>query len=194
MQNFPLSRSENIVVQDLQNELLIYDLKINKVYSLNETSSAVWRECDGQSDLEQISIKVSLKLKQTISKDIVRLAIHQFKKENLLENGLEIVEFEGISRREIIRRAGLASAVALPIISSLIAPTAAMSASGCFNPGGSAPNTLLGICTAGIGQPPATLSLCTATCQAAYSPNCSSCTTFATPSPGIPNAFECRCA
>jgi hypothetical protein len=192
MQNFPLSRSQNIVVQDINHELLIYDLDINKVYCLNETSAAIWRECDGNSDTEEICRRASFKLKQTVDKDLLRLAIRQFKQENLLENSSEISEFDNISRREIIRRVGLASAIAVPMVSSLIAPRAAMAASVC-NPGGNSPNTLKGLCQAGIGQPPATLAGCTATCQSAYGSQCSSCTAFAMPSPNVSEAFECRC-
>jgi len=53
------------------------------------------------------------------------LALDQLKKENLIENKDEIVaDFNGMSRREVIRKVGLASVVALPLISSLVAPMA----------------------------------------------------------------------
>jgi hypothetical protein len=35
----PISRQQNIVVQDLGSEVLIYDLTINKAFCLNETSA-----------------------------------------------------------------------------------------------------------------------------------------------------------
>jgi hypothetical protein len=188
------ARNKNIVVQNLEGEVLIYDLITNKAYCLNETSSMIWGMCDGKTSVTEMSRKLSLKLKQTVGEDLVWLAIDQLKKQDLLENSREIhTKLDGLSRREIIRRVGLASAVALPAISSLVAPTAAMAQSTCSNPGGSATGTLVGVCAAGVGQPPATLATCTATCQSTFGSVCASCTTTTTPSPAIPNAFECRC-
>ena len=131
----PLSRRENIVVQEYGNEILIYDLTIDKAYCLNNTSALVWQACDGSRTIGEISSHIGKKLKSPVSEDFVWLALEQLEKENLLvktpaaENPLA-----GLSRREAIRRVGLASLVALPVIASLIAPTAAhaQSGGGCF--------------------------------------------------------------
>lgn len=127
----PLSRKENIVIQEFANEILIYDLSKNKAYCLNETSSMVWQECDGTKNVSEISQTLAKKLKANISEDIVWLALSQFKKDNLLSNNEEMIsEFDGLSRREIVKRIGFASMVALPIISSVVAPTALHAQSG----------------------------------------------------------------
>ncbi|HZH35571.1 MAG TPA: hypothetical protein VEX64_12070 [Pyrinomonadaceae bacterium] len=39
--NIPKARENDLVVQELKDEVLIYDLKINKAYCLNETSAAI---------------------------------------------------------------------------------------------------------------------------------------------------------
>lgn len=151
--------------------------------------------CDGSNSAADISRKLSRELNREFNEDLVWLAIDQLKKEDLLENGQEIrTRFEGASRRELIRRVGLASMMALPAISSLLAPTAAMAQSVCSNPGGAAPDTLVGACSAAVGQPPATLQLCTTTCQNSFGASCSSCNTYATPLAGVPGTFACRCA
>ena len=131
----PLSRKENIVVQQVTGEVLIYDLKTNKAFCLNETSALVWESCDGKTRVPEIASKISKKLKKPVSEDLIRLALGQLNRDHLLENADGLGnQFAGLSRREVIRRVGFASAIALPSISSLVAPEAvtAQSGSACF--------------------------------------------------------------
>ena len=129
----PLARKADIVVQDLRDEILIYDLVTNKALALNKTSSIVWQYCDGTKTIKELADLLSIKFKTIITNDFVWMSIEQLKKENLIEIGsLQYTPFEGLSRREMVRKVGLTSLIALPIISSLIVPTAVNAASGCF--------------------------------------------------------------
>ena len=75
---------------------------------------------------------MSVKLKTLVSEDLVRLALEGMKKDNLLENADELTNrFAGLSRREAVKKVGLASMAILPVITGLIAPTAANAASNC---------------------------------------------------------------
>lgn len=126
----PVARRSELVVQQLRGELLIYDLKINKAFCLNETSALVWQMCDGNNSIGDISRKLSKKLKSLVTEDFVWLAIDELQEDNLLDESHKIeTNFEGLSRREILRKVGFASMIALPVISSLVAPTAAMAQS-----------------------------------------------------------------
>jgi hypothetical protein len=131
----PLCRTTNLVIQEYGGEILIYDLTLHKAFSLNETSALVWQICDGNKTIGEISRQLSRPLKTIVSEDFVWLALEQLKKENLLEEDSSIISnpFDGLSRREVIRKVGLASLVALPAIAGLVAPTAAHAQSGgCF--------------------------------------------------------------
>jgi hypothetical protein len=131
--NNPKSRETELVVQKLKDEVLIYDLNINKAYCLNETSAMIWYLCDGNNSVTDITKQAGKKLKQPVTDDLVWLAIDQFKADNLLNSNQKIeIKFDGLSRREAIRKVGFASMVALPVIASLVAPTAAMAQSGCI--------------------------------------------------------------
>ncbi len=122
----PKAREENLVVQEFDGEVLIYDLNTNKAFSLNETSSLVWQLCDGDNSFSEISESISRKLDSPANEDLVWLALDQLKKEKLIANGNEVVSnFTGMSRREVIKKVGLGTMIALPIVSSLVAPTAA---------------------------------------------------------------------
>jgi hypothetical protein len=186
MSNLPFARHQDVVVQDLDKEILIYDLLTHKAYHLNETSSLVYRACDGKTAFGE------LKAKTKFTDEIIFLALDELKKENLIEvNDSYASPFAGMTRRQVIRKVGLASMVVLPAISFLTAPTAAMAASACA---GTLPqNALRGACSAAVGQPPATLASCTATCQSVFASGCASCSTYATPQ-GSPNVFLCYCS
>ena len=126
----PKARQDNIVVQTLNHETLIYDLSENKAFCLNDTSALVWRMCDGKRSVEDIGNELSTRFKTPASNDLVYLALDQLGKDGLLETQIEN-RFLGLSRREVIRKVGFASAIALPLISSIIAPTALMAQSVC---------------------------------------------------------------
>lgn len=130
----PLGRRENILEQELPNELLIYDLLVNKAYCLNKTSALVWRLCDGEKSIAEIRRIISKKLNSPLPEDFVWLALEQLKEQNLLENTESIEEkFNRVSRRAAVKKVGLASMVALPMISSIVAPKSvdAQSVSDC---------------------------------------------------------------
>lgn len=119
------SRQDNLVIQEFEKELVVYDLNINKAYCLNQTAAIVWQLCDGQKSVAEISESMSKQLKMLISEEFVWLAIEQLKRDGLLKNAENLkIEFGGLSRREIIKKVGLASMAALPLISSVIAPPA----------------------------------------------------------------------
>jgi hypothetical protein len=120
----PLSRREDLVVQELDGEVLIYDLGVNKAFCLNETSAMVWQACDGKNSVADIGRKIG-------NDDIVWLALSQLKKERLIAHDPNRAsKFDGMSRREVVRKIGLGSMIALPLVSSLVAPKAIHAQSG----------------------------------------------------------------
>lgn len=138
LSKLPPARIENIVVQDAGDEVLIYDLITNKAFCLNETSAIIYQACDGKTSSDE------LKAKYHFSDDLIFFALDELKKEKLIEDNY-VSPFKGIKRREVIKKIGLASMIALPVIVSLMAPTAVMAAASC---GGASPaGTILG-CTA----------------------------------------------
>ena len=107
MQNVPKSRQQNIVVQEVNGELLIYDLNLNKALCLNRPSALIWEACDGERSISEITKIVGEKLKTEINEDFTWLALDKLKKENLMVNPEEITQnFNGLTRREVIRRIG----------------------------------------------------------------------------------------
>jgi Coenzyme PQQ synthesis protein D (PqqD) len=127
----PISRKDNIIVQELNGEVLLYDLNIDKAFCLNETSALVWDLCDGKNSVSEISQAIGKKLKVPANEDLVWLALDQLKAENLVETGLKASYFEGMNRRDVIKKVGLATMIALPVVASVVAPRAVHALSGC---------------------------------------------------------------
>lgn len=129
----PKSRKENLVIQELEGEVLIYDLEKNKAFCLNETSALVWQSCDGNRTIADITDTVGKQLNSQVNEDIVWLALDQLSKENLVEKQTKLEnKFKGLSRREVIKKVGLGTMIALPIVTSLVAPLAVHANSACI--------------------------------------------------------------
>ena len=129
MQNInPIGRAENLVVQEYGSDVLVYDLVDHRAMSLNETSARVWRACNGQRSVAEIAAEIG-------DEGVTLLALSELKKAKLVESKApEVAKFEAMPRREAIRRIGMSSLIALPIIASIAAPTAAQTASACGQP------------------------------------------------------------
>jgi hypothetical protein len=139
----PTARRSGLVIQEVPGEVLVYDTESNKAHCLNLTAALVWKSCDGNNTVSDITGIVGKETGTKVTDDLVWLAIDQLTENNLLEKELK-AKFEGTSRREAIKKIGLASMVALPIVASLVAPRSAMANVSC---GCSVPeDCLLGDC------------------------------------------------
>jgi hypothetical protein len=123
---FPMARKSGLVVQEMPDEVLVYDLNSNRAHCLNVTAAAVWKACDGKTSVEEIASNFG----KGASEDLVWLAIDQLSENDLLEKELRS-RFEGMSRRDVIKKVGMASMVAIPVIASLVAPQNALASSSC---------------------------------------------------------------
>lgn len=123
MNRLPIARTENIVVQKAGSDLLIYDLVSHKAYSLNETSRIVFEACDGRTSFD------TLIQNHAFTDDLIYLTLDMLRDEKLIQSRPDY-HFDRLSRRAVIRRIGLSSLVALPMIASIIAPRAAAALSG----------------------------------------------------------------
>lgn len=123
----PMARKDGLVVQEMPDELLVYDLDTNKAHCLNQTASSVWKACDGKTSIAEIADQFK---GENGSEDMVWLAIDQLQENDLLEKEYEL-DFNGRTRRDLIKKVGLASVIALPVVASLTAPSSALAAASC---------------------------------------------------------------
>ncbi len=121
---FPLSKKANMVVEPMADEVLIYDTTKNKLHVLSPVAAAVWNQCDGKTSITAIAAQLTVSTDNRNKADIVWLALEELEKTGLLQTRLAIPQ-DQLSRRAMIRKTALASALALPFISTLTAPSPA---------------------------------------------------------------------
>lgn len=160
----PRSRGKDVVIQEVKGEILIYDLNEHKGFCLNKTSAFVWQACDGTRTALEISSYLSEKLGEPFPIELVWLTLNDLKNENLLDNFEDPgIEYTGLPRRELIKKVGFATMISLPLITSLIAPTAATASSVCNTPAGGC----------GCNFPPGPVPSNGTVCASTAAPNCS---------------------
>jgi hypothetical protein len=122
----PLARADELVIEELGDELLVYDLDRDRAHSLGAPAARVWRACDGDSSVETLSVKLEL------DEETVARAILELRECHLLDTGP--ADVAGLTRRDMgIRVAKLgAAAAAVPLIVSVAAPTAAQAVTELF--------------------------------------------------------------
>lgn len=126
----PVARKEGLVVQETAEEVLVYDLNSNKAHCLNQTAAFVWKSCNGDNSISEITKLFEKEIGSAVHEDLIWLAIDQLNEKNLLSANLA-TKFAGRSRREVIKKIGLAAVIALPVVASLTAPTSALAAVSC---------------------------------------------------------------
>ena len=128
----PTARKDDLVIQEVTGETLVYDLKSHQAHCLNHTAALVWKNCDGKRTVAQLMQRLERELKSPVSEEVVWLALDQLEKSNLLEEGTLVpLGLAPMSRRALIRSLGVATALAVPLVTSIVSPTAAQAFSKC---------------------------------------------------------------
>ena len=117
-----------MIVEELGDELLVYDTKVDRGHSLSAVAARVWQACDGRTPVEGLCAQLDL------DADEVDRAVDELDGCNLLEGTPELSIDElsddeavaGHTRREVsvkVMKVGGAVAAA-PLIASIAAPRA----------------------------------------------------------------------
>ena len=132
----PRARTEGLVIQELPDEVLIYDRDRDKAHCLNQTAALVWKYCDGKTTVPNMARKLARELDSAaIDEKVIWYALDQLSKDHLLEESLAPpAMLAGMSRRQMVRTLGLTAIVAVPLVTSIMAPTPAQAAT-CLNTG-----------------------------------------------------------
>jgi Coenzyme PQQ synthesis protein D (PqqD) len=131
----PRARKDGLIVQNLPDETLVYDLERDRAHCLNQTAAFVWQHCDGRSSAKEIAGALQDETKQPVDERLVWLAIDQLGRNHLLKDSPALPpNVVGINRREVMRALGLTAAVAIPLVATIVAPLPAQAAT-CLGSG-----------------------------------------------------------
>ena len=129
MRGLPIARQEDLVVEEPPDEVLVYDLNTDEAHCLNQTAALILKNCDGKKSVGEIAASLQQELKSPVSDQVVRLGLEELSVHSLLkEKSWEGSTKARLSRRELVKKLGLTAAIALPVIISITAPTAAQAA------------------------------------------------------------------
>lgn len=117
----PRSRTDNLVIRELDDETLVYDTERDEAHCLNQTAALVWEQCDGKTTAAQAARSLQGKLDVSVDTDLVWLAVKQLERFHLVESS---AKSPSVSRRALVLKYAPA-ALALPVIMSITAPTPA---------------------------------------------------------------------
>jgi hypothetical protein len=129
MSKLPVARTEGLIVEEVSDEVLVYDEQSDKAHCLNHTASLIWKHCDGQTSAVQIAALLEAELKLPVSEQVVNVGLHELSRRKLLTEDSVLPELARLSRRRLVNSMGLTAMVALPLIISIVAPTAAQAGS-----------------------------------------------------------------
>ena len=124
----PRARKEGLLIERLPDEVLVYDVDRKKAHCLNKSAALIWHHCDGKTSVEGISRILQQQDPGKVNGDMVWLGLDQLYEARLIETRAIRPGLKGkLSRRDLVKRVGLA--VSIPLVASILAPTASASLS-----------------------------------------------------------------
>ena len=80
----PLARKNDLVIQELPDEVLVYDRETDRAHCLNKTAALIWQQCDGQTDVATIAGRLGNELNAPSDERMVWFALDQLNRDGLL--------------------------------------------------------------------------------------------------------------
>jgi hypothetical protein len=129
----PKARHDDLLVEEIADELVVYDERRKLAHSLNRTASLVWRHCDGRRSIADLAALLRTELNPIADEDLVLVAIDRLEGIDLLEESSgRTADQARTSRRQVVRKVGRVGVLTLlvPVVTTLVAPTPAQAQSG----------------------------------------------------------------
>lgn len=165
----PRARTNGLDVQKVGDEVLVYDRERDRAHCLNPQAALVWRHCDGRTAVATVASRLSEHYRLPAEVEAVRFALARLERAHLIEKREASPDgAKAPSRRELLKKLGVAATAALPVVTSLVAPSPAHAMSclprngcaagvndcaPCDNPGGNC-GTSPWRCCGGVCRPP----------------------------------------
>src|ERR1051326_9112162 len=94
----PRARKNGLAMEQIEDELLVYDLDRNKAYCLNRTAALVWQHCNGRTSpaemakllRKKLGVKVEGKADGKVDERAVWYALDQLSCDRLLDEKIAL--------------------------------------------------------------------------------------------------------
>jgi hypothetical protein len=117
------TQATTVHVEQVGDELCIYDWRRKRVHALNPTAAQVWRLCDGQTSPAQIGAALESAFGLPDAEEVAWLTLAQLERAHLLAEGVVAPSARRVLPRRQFLKLGVAAAL-LPVIHSIVAPAA----------------------------------------------------------------------
>jgi Coenzyme PQQ synthesis protein D (PqqD) len=120
----PNARRDHLVIQEVGDELVVYDQKRHRAHHLNPAAALIWRSCDGHSSVADLAAMLQQELNVPANEDLVWRGLDRLGRAQLLRERLTPPAGAKISRRQALGQLGKAAAVAVlvPAVLTIVAP------------------------------------------------------------------------
>src|ERR1044071_9858226 len=82
----PAAREEELIVQEMAEEVLVYDQRRHRAHCLNETAALVWRALDGRSTAAEVAARLRQERGVEMNAAVVELAVEELGRSGLLRS------------------------------------------------------------------------------------------------------------
>jgi hypothetical protein len=123
------------VVEQVDDEVVVYDRERDRAHRLNRTAALVWSHADGQRTVADLVDLLRRDLDPHADEDLIWVTLDRLSAAHLLETPLaRSADTVRTSRRQFVRKIGLVGALSLllPVVTTISAPTPAAAQSICF--------------------------------------------------------------
>lgn len=194
---FPAARADGLLVEKVGNDTVVYDVEAKEAHCLKGLASLVFAGADGKTSAEDLAAAAEKSLGEPVTYAQVQDAIAQLEGIALLDTPLLLKD--GLSRREVVKKAGYAGAAATvlsPLITTLMTPTAAFAASsiatGCSGCGKN-PDCVSNHCCQNNAGKQCSQGCCVGANNSCHFCNCSGNTCQCTVTPAEAGIDNCPC-
>lgn len=127
MREKPTARTQDLILEELDDELVVYDKRTTIAHALSSDAAAVWRICDGELTVPQLGERLGLE------PAVVERALEALRESELLEEPSR----PGYSRRQAVARMAVAGSAAFltPFVYSVSIASAANGCPSCKTQG-----------------------------------------------------------
>ena len=112
--------SGDLILEELRDELMIYDSRRNQAFCLNQTAAFVWKHADGNTTVAEMASRLGQQLDTAVDEQVIWFALDQFSKDGLLAPTTILPSsIAEVTRRTLLKKMGV-GAIALPVVTSLL--------------------------------------------------------------------------
>jgi hypothetical protein len=111
--------SDKLILEQLLDELMIFDPDRNKAFCLNQTAAFVWRHCDGKTTVSEMTELLRRDWGKPVDERVIWFALDILSKDGLLAPFPALSVGTGITRRDVLQKLGTGAAMAVPLVTVL---------------------------------------------------------------------------